>query len=183
MSNLPPLNCGYKCQQMSKVKDLKTEYMSIYKRHEGLMAEFKKFSQIPPPAGDPRDPRVMRDKMMRRKSQIASFTKMEHDLSARLEKIIETLKKDINATTDRIERRGKVVELQKMEVLKKNKELEEQDVLLQKTNVKLVSRKQQNVLSKEKNQYRRVLIVFLVLLNLILAGYLTHLFLNKTKAV
>tara|TARA_B110000211_G_C14092951_1_gene560401 strand:+ start:13178 stop:13654 length:477 start_codon:yes stop_codon:yes gene_type:complete len=158
---------------MSKVRDLKTEYMAIYKRHKELTSQFKKREITSPTTKD-----SIRD-TARRKSDIAAYTNMERELTTRLEKIIETLRKDIATTTDRIDRRSKVVDLQKMEVLKKNKELEEQDVLLQKTNVKLVSRKQQNVLSKEKNQYRRVLIVFLVLLNLILAGYLTHLFLHR----
>jgi len=96
-------------------------------------------------------------------------------LKSKIDAILQELKQNIDTTDLELKDHAAIVDKKRTEILSRNKEIQKQDKDLEAINLKLVSRKRQNEFSLERNRYRKVMLVILVIANIILLGYFAHL--------
>ena len=96
-------------------------------------------------------------------------------LKSKIDAILAELKHNIDSTDLELKDHSTIVDKKRKDILSRNKEIQKQDKDLEAINLKLVSRKRQNEFSVERNQYRKVMLVMLIIANIILLGYFAHL--------
>ena len=96
-------------------------------------------------------------------------------LKSKIDAILAELKQNIDSTDLELKDHSAIVDKKRKDILSRNKEIQKQDKDLDAINLKLVSRKRQNEFSVERNRYRKVMLVMLVIANIILLGYFAHL--------
>ena len=96
-------------------------------------------------------------------------------LKSKIDAILAELKQNIDSTDLELKDHSDIVDKKRTEILSRNKEIQKQDKDLEAINLKLISRRRQNEFSLERNKYRKVMLVMLVVANIILLGYFGHL--------
>ena len=96
-------------------------------------------------------------------------------LKYKIDDILKELKENIGDTDLQLKDHSAIVDNKRKEILSRHKEIQKQDKDLEAINLKLISRKRQNEFSVERNRYRKVMLVLLVICNIILLGYFSHL--------
>ena len=104
-----------------------------------------------------------------------------NELKAKIDAILAELKTNIDTTDMKLRNHGEEVDNKRQVILSRNKKIQEQDADLETINLKLTSRKRQNEFSAERNRYKKVLLVILVVCNIILLGYFGHLITGGTS--
>jgi len=100
-------------------------------------------------------------------------------LKSELDTILANLRTNIDSTDSKLIAEADELEKKRDEILERNKQIVMQGKSLDLMNLKLVSRERQNEFSIERNRYRRIMIVVLVVCNLILMGYFGFLLTKK----
>jgi len=93
----------------------------------------------------------------------------------RLNRILNSLKMNIKKTEKLIDVQSRNVDNKTFVIHKKNKQIKSQDDLLSKQGGSVLSRKEQIRFTTERNAYRRMMIIILILVNLGLVGALIYL--------
>lgn len=93
----------------------------------------------------------------------------------RLNRILNSLKMNIKKTEKLIDVQSRNVDNKTFVIHKKNKQIKQQDDLLSKQGGSVLSRKEQIRFTTERNAYRRMMIIILILVNLGLVGVLIYL--------
>ena len=93
--------------------------------------------------------------------------------------LVNNLNNNIEKTNTKISDFAKLADKNRKQVLLRNSQILSQDKSLEKMNLKLISRDRQNLFSVEKNNYSRVMITILMIVNVILIGYFTYLITRK----
>jgi len=101
-----------------------------------------------------------------------------NELKSKIDSILSELKTNIDTTDMKLRTHGSEVDNKRQVILSRNKQIQEQDADLEAINLKLISRKRQNEFSAERNRYKKVLLVILVVCNIILLGYFGYLITN-----
>tara|TARA_B110000211_G_scaffold233853_1_gene301271 strand:+ start:2521 stop:3321 length:801 start_codon:yes stop_codon:yes gene_type:complete len=99
-------------------------------------------------------------------------------LKLKIASILNELKANIETTDGRLRQHTQTVDSKRAVILARNKKIQRQDRDLEGIQLKLISRRRQNEFSAERNRYRKVLLVLLVLCNVILIGYFGYLLTN-----
>ena len=96
-------------------------------------------------------------------------------LKSKIDAILVELKQNISNTDVALEDHSAIVDKKRTEIVSRNREIQKQDKDLEAINLKLISRKRQNEFSLERNRYRKIMLVMLVIFNIILLGYFGYL--------
>ena len=99
-------------------------------------------------------------------------------LRKKIADVLTELKTNIEDTDQRLAQHKMTVDAKRTVILDRNKKIQRQDKDLESIRLKLISRRRQNEFSSERNRYRKVLLVLLVVCNVILIGYLGYLITN-----
>ena len=109
---------------------------------------------------------------------IPTMGKLE-SLKSELDTILAQLRTNIDATDSKLVAEADELEKKRDEILERNRQIVMQGKSLDLMNLKLVSRERQNKFSIERNRYRRIMIVVLIVCNVILMGYFGFLLTKK----
>ena len=110
--------------------------------------------------------------------EIPTMGKLE-SLKSELDTILAQLRTNIDATDSKLVAEADELEKKRDEILERNRQIVMQGKSLDLMNLKLVSRERQNEFSIERNRYRRIMIVVLIVCNVILMGYFGFLLTKK----
>lgn len=156
MSNL--LGCDYTCQRkqnIEKLRELYTKELNNYNVEYNKYLKYK-FS------GNAGQRRVADSQL---KPKVTSINNT-------LNNILFELKKNIDYTDQLINNQKRIIEIKNSEVNKKNEILNRQDRFVMNKNNELTSKLKQVDFAKQRNNYRKLMLLILVLLNIILGGIL-----------
>jgi len=89
-------------------------------------------------------------------------------INKKLNSILDELKNNIKRTDDMIESQSRLVDSKTDVIMQKNKDIDTQDKYVANSNIELVSKKKQNEFSVERNRYKRIILVVLIIINVLL---------------
>tara|TARA_B110000208_G_scaffold125989_1_gene153514 strand:+ start:83 stop:553 length:471 start_codon:yes stop_codon:yes gene_type:complete len=89
-------------------------------------------------------------------------------INKKLNSILDELKNNIKKTDDMIESQTRLVDSKTDVIMQKNKDIDTQDKYVATSNIELVSKKKQNEFSVERNRYKRIILVILIIINVLL---------------
>ena len=96
-------------------------------------------------------------------------------INKNLNDILRQLKRNINYTNKMINRHKRLVTSKTSSVMQKNKTIKHQDNYIEDRNIDLLSKNRQVEFSKERNSYKRMMLIVLVIINLILIALFYYL--------
>jgi hypothetical protein len=100
-------------------------------------------------------------------------------INKNLNKILRQLKRNINYTNKLINRHKRMVNTKSTSVIQKNKTIKYQDNYIDDKNIDLLSKNRQVEFSKERNSYKRIMLIVLVIINIILIALFYYLVMKK----
>jgi len=154
------VGCDYTCQRKKNIDKLRDVYETGIKKYYDAYNKYLQYKY---------------DKSSERawKKNYAETTlrpKVEK-LNSELNKILENVKKNINNTSGIITKQSANIDNQADTIHKKNQLIRSQDKNIQQTNIALLSKNRQISFTKERNSYRRIMLILLIVVNiLIMAG-------------
>lgn len=163
MSNLT--GCDYTCQRKQNIEKLRELYTRELNRYN---IEYNKYLQykFSGNAGQ----KSVAEKEIKPKVTAINET---------LNNILYELKKNIEYTDQLIANQKRVIEAKNAQVNEKNQILNSQDSYVMNKNNELTSKLKQVDFSKQRNNYRKFMLLLLILLNIILGAILYKVILKK----
>ncbi len=163
MSNLT--GCDYTCQRKQNIEKLRELYTRELNRYN---IEYNKYLQykFSGNAGQ----KSVAEKEIKPKVTAINET---------LNNILYELKKNIEYTDQLIANQKRVIEAKNAQVNEKNQILNSQDAYVMNKNNELTSKLKQVDFSKQRNNYRKFMLLLLILLNIILGAILYKVILKK----
>tara|TARA_B110000908_G_C10219293_1_gene434460 strand:+ start:550 stop:1020 length:471 start_codon:yes stop_codon:yes gene_type:complete len=149
---------SYVAKRKTNLNDLRTIYQNLLVEYD---TEYTKFLEAP----------------INSAQQIAAKTKVTNT-NLKLNGILDELKNNIKKTNELITTQTYLVNSKTDVIMQKNKDISTQDKYVSKSNIELISKKKQNEFSVERNRYKRVVLVVLVVINILLAWGIYRLYLK-----
>ena len=139
---------SYISKRQGNLNDLRTIYQNLLTEYED---EYSKFLEAPinSTAGN-----IAKEKVT--------------TINKKLNSILDELKNNIKRTDDMIESQSRLVDSKTDVIMQKNKDIDTQDKYVANSNIELVSKKKQNEFSVERNRYKRIILVVLIIINVLL---------------
>jgi hypothetical protein len=163
MSNL--IGCGYTCQRKKNISKLKelyenglTQYYSAY--NEYLQYKYDRSNQ----------------RAFRRAHAEKSLRPKVERLNKNLNNILEKLKLNINTTAGVIKTQSDEISQKRSTIERKNHHIKKQDNDIVRTNIDMVSKDRQVNYSKERNSYRRIMMIALIIINILIVAGIVYYF-------
>ena len=139
---------SYISKRQGNLNDLRTIYQNLLTEYDD---EYSKFLEAPinSTAGN-----IAKEKVT--------------TINKKLNSILDELKNNIKRTDDMIESQSRLVDSKTDVIMQKNKDIDTQDKYVANSNIELVSKKKQNEFSVERNRYKRIILVVLIIINVLL---------------
>ena len=139
---------SYISKRQGNLNDLRTIYQNLLTEYDD---EYSKFLEAPinSTAGN-----IAKEKVT--------------TINKKLNSILDELKNNIKRTDDMIESQSRLVDSKTDVIMQKNKDIDTQDKYVANSNIELVSKKKQNEFSVERNRYKRIILVILIIINVLL---------------
>lgn len=153
------VGCDYTCQRKKRINKLRDVYETGIKNYYDAYNKYLLYKY---------------DKSSERawKKNYAETTlrpKVEK-INRELNKILETVQKNINDTSTVISRQSANIDNSTDAIQRKNKLINNQNKTIQDTNIALASKNRQIAFTKERNNYRKIMLIVLVVINLFILG-------------
>ncbi len=159
MSNL--IGCNYTCQRKKNIVRLKALYekglTNYYNAYNNYLKN--KYDR----SGDRAWKRAYAERTLRPK--VENLNKYLNKILASMRKNIATTNRVIKKQSTQISRRRDIIE-------RKNHKIKKQDEDIAKTNIDMISKDRQIVYSKERNSYRRNIMIALLIINILIVASL-----------
>jgi uncharacterized protein (DUF3084 family) len=162
MSNL--VGCDFECQRNENIQKLRESYNSELKKYYDT---YVKYIQYKFETG--------KDRAYKNNYAESTLKPMINKINIRLNNILSSLKTNIKETDLTIEDHERNINNKTDLIHKRNNVISQQDKQIANSNDEIVSRNRQIEFTEERNRYRLIMIILLVLVNLVLGGGLYYL--------
>ena len=158
------VGCDYTCQRKKNIVKLRDLYEKELNNYYNSYSTYLKYKYDN--SGDRAWKKNYAETTLRPK--VVAINKNLND-------ILRQLKRNINYTNKMINRHKRLVTNKTSSVMQKNKTIKHQDNYIEDRNVDLLSKNRQVEFSKERNSYKRMMLIVLVIINLILIALFYYL--------
>ena len=158
------VGCDYSCQRkknIGKLKDLYEKELNNYYNSYSTYLQYKYDNSS--------------DKAWKKNYAETTLRPKVVSINKNLNNILRQLKRNINYTNKLINKHKRLVDSKTTSVMQKNKTIKYQDNYIDDNNIALLSKNRQIEFSKERNSYKRIMLIVLVIINLILMGLFYYL--------
>lgn len=163
MSGLQTAGCDYTCQRRQNIDKLKTLYTTELQNYNGAYNEWLTLKA---------------DENADDADILAAQTSVE-EINQTLNSILFELKKNIEYTDGLIANQKRVIQNKNAEVVRQNRAAALQDAGVTAKNNELISKANQIEFSKKRNNFRKFILLILVILNIILGAIFWKVVLKK----
>ena len=163
MSGLATAGCDYTCQRRANIDKLKTLYTTELQNYNGAYNEWLTLKA---------------DENADDADILAAQTSVE-EINQTLNSILFELKKNIEYTDGLIANQKRVIQNKNTEVVRQNRAAALQDAGVTAKNNELISKANQIEFSKKRNNFRKFILLILVILNIILGAIFWKVVLKK----
>ena len=158
------VGCDFECQRQTNLGKLKDLYMIQLERYNRAFNAYLTEANNLDTNGNPRRPHLVR-----------SHNNSARALKMKLDAILESLGNNIAHTDELLAQQSADVAVHNDEIHRKNRLISEQDSGIKDNNLEVLSKDRQIAFTQERNRYRRVMIISLVIINLLLVGLFYYL--------
>ena len=165
MSGSTIVGCDYTCQRKNNIEKLKTLYTNELSKYNGAYNDWlTKKAQSENPGDD--------EEVLKAQSDVETINQT-------LNSILFELKKNIEYTDGLIANQKRVIELKNAQVIQQNRQAAMQEKGVMNKNNELISKANQIEFSKKRNNFRKFILLILIILNIILGAIFYKVVLKK----
>ena len=159
------VGCDYTCQRKNNIEKLKTLYTNELAKYNSAYNDWlTKKANSENPAED---------------QEVLSAQSAVETINQTLNSILFELKKNIEYTDGLIANQKRVIELKNTQVIQQNRQAAMQEKGVANKNNELISKANQIEFSKKRNNFRKFILLTLVILNIILGAIFYKVVLKK----
>lgn len=164
------VGCDYICQKKKKINKMREVYETTIKKYYDAYNLYLQYKY---------------DKSSERawKKNYAETTlrpKVEK-INNELNSILENVKTNINDTSEIITKQAANIDNSTESIHRKNRLIHDQDKTIRDTNLSLLSKNRQISFTKERNNYRIIMLVILVVVNILIMGGIYTFYTSRTN--